>query len=85
MSLRYVRDFSVGGSVGDPAIILSVTAFFAAGCLLISLLRTTLNETALLRRPDEAAATPASVHLQPSTGVHAEMPEDVPQATTHFH
>ena len=42
-------------------------------CLLISLLRKTLNEPALLQRPDEVPATPAPVHLQLGTGVHAEM------------
>ena len=38
-SLRYAHDFSPAGSVEDPAIILAVASFFAAGCALIALLR----------------------------------------------
>ena len=78
LSLRYARDFSVGGSVGDPAIILAVTAFFAAGCLLIGVLRAAMNGPALLQRPDVSVAAlssmaPSSIHLQSSTEAHAEV------------
>ena len=79
LSLRYARNFSVGGSVGDPAILLAVTAFFAAGCLLIGVLRAALNGAVLPQRSAETAAPsslePLSLYLQPGTEARAEGPD----------
>ena len=80
-SLPFARDFSVGGSVGDPAIILAVTAFFGAGCVFIGLLRTLLSGVALTQSPvasgaltlqNTRASAPSPLLLQPSAGEPSE-------------
>ncbi len=80
-SLPFARDFSVGGSVSDPAIILAVTAFFGAGCLMIGLLRNMIGSMALTQSPvgsgtltlqNTRASAPSPLLLQPGAGESAE-------------
>lgn len=63
-SLRYAHDFSPAGSVEDPAIILAVASFFAAGCALIALLRGA--DTGAVAQPEPRVMTWATLNAASS-------------------
>ena len=62
-SLRYAHDFSPAGSVEDPAIILAVASFFAAGCALIAVLRGA--DTGAVPQPEPRVITWATLNAAP--------------------